>query len=51
MATRKPTLTSRTDGESARREYARAVAWMELTAPDDEELVRFRAEAEELLGR
>jgi hypothetical protein len=39
------------EAEDARREYARAVAWTELTAPDDEELIRFRAEAEELLGR
>ena len=35
--------------EKARAEYARAVRWMELIRPDDEELVRFRAEAEELL--
>jgi WD40 repeat protein len=39
----------RGDGEKARAEYARAVRWMELMKPDDEELVRFRAEAEELL--
>jgi WD40 repeat protein len=37
--------------EDARRAYARAVRWMELVKPDDEELIRFRAEAEELLGR
>jgi WD40 repeat protein len=35
--------------EKARAEYSRAVAWMELYRPDDEELIRFRAEAEALL--
>jgi len=30
--------------------YERAVAWMEANLPDDEELRRFRAEAEETLG-
>jgi serine/threonine protein kinase/WD40 repeat protein len=39
------------EAEAARREYARAVRWMELLAPDDEELLRFRAEAEAVLGR
>jgi hypothetical protein len=32
------------------RASAKAVAWMEKHKPDDEELKRFRAEAEELLG-
>jgi tetratricopeptide (TPR) repeat protein len=36
--------------EKARAEYARAVRWMELMRPEDEELVRFRAEAGELLN-
>jgi hypothetical protein len=35
----------------ARAEYARAVRWMELFRPDDEGLIRFRAEAEALIGR
>jgi WD40 repeat protein len=37
--------------EMARTEYARAVRWMELYQPDDEELRRFRAEADDLLDR
>jgi serine/threonine protein kinase/tetratricopeptide (TPR) repeat protein len=36
--------------EQARSWYARAVEWMEKNRPDDDELVRFRAEAAELLG-
>ena len=39
------------DPEKARAEYDRAVAWMELFRPDDEELIGFRAEAESVLGR
>jgi hypothetical protein len=39
------------DPQRARAEYARAVAWMELYRPDDEELVRFRTEVESVLGR
>ena len=39
------------DPRRAAAEYARAVAWMELYRPGDEELTRFRAEAEALLGR
>jgi tetratricopeptide (TPR) repeat protein len=34
----------------ARDWYARAVEWMEKNRPDDEELVRFRAEASQLFG-
>jgi tetratricopeptide (TPR) repeat protein len=34
----------------ARQWYDRAVQWMEKNAPKDEELLRFRAEAEEVLG-
>jgi tetratricopeptide (TPR) repeat protein len=34
----------------ARSFYDKAVAWMEEHKPDDEELKRFRAEAEEVLG-
>jgi serine/threonine protein kinase/predicted negative regulator of RcsB-dependent stress response len=34
----------------ARTRYEQAVAWMEKTRPNDEELTRFRAEASELLG-
>ncbi len=33
-----------------RKWYAQAVAWAEKHKPDDEELLRFRAEAEEVLG-
>ena len=36
--------------ENARRVYDKAVAWMASHRPDDEELKRFRAEAEEVLG-
>jgi serine/threonine protein kinase len=34
----------------ARTWFDKAVAWMDQNAPDNEELIRFRAEAEELLG-
>ena len=37
------------NGAEARRWYDRAVRWMEQYQPDDLELRRFRAEAEELL--
>jgi tetratricopeptide (TPR) repeat protein len=40
----------RGDHVAARQWYDRAVAWMEKNRPKDEELLRFRAEAEELLG-
>ena len=33
----------------ARKWYAQAVEWMEKNKPHDEELLRFRAEAEQLL--
>ncbi|HEV2294723.1 MAG TPA: tetratricopeptide repeat protein [Tepidisphaeraceae bacterium] len=36
--------------DEARQWYARAVEWMEKKAPANEELIRFRAEAAELLG-
>jgi Tfp pilus assembly protein PilF len=36
--------------EQARKEYEQAVQWMEKSQPKNEELRRFRAEAEELLG-
>jgi tetratricopeptide (TPR) repeat protein len=36
--------------DEARKWYEQAVQWMEKNKPQDEELVRFRAEAEELLG-
>ena len=36
--------------KEAREWYEKAVAWMEKNQPKDEELRRFRAEAEELLG-
>ena len=36
--------------EDAREWYDKAVAWMEKEKPDDKELKRFRAEAEEVLG-
>jgi serine/threonine protein kinase/tetratricopeptide (TPR) repeat protein len=36
--------------EEARKWYDRAVQWMEKNKPKDEELIRFRAEAEGLLG-
>ena len=37
--------------QEARRWYDKAVEWMEKHNPDDGELVRFRAEAAQLLGR
>src|SRR5262249_7524225 len=36
--------------DQARQWYAKAVAWMAKNGPQNEELKRFRAEAEELLG-
>jgi tetratricopeptide (TPR) repeat protein len=36
--------------DEARQRYVRAVQWMEKNAPGNEELIRFRAEAAELLG-
>ena len=36
--------------EAAQREYGRAVAWMNDRSPQNVELLRFRAEAEALLG-
>ena len=33
----------------ARESYDRAIRWMEKNAPDNKELIRFRAEAAELL--
>jgi hypothetical protein len=36
--------------EEARKWYDKAVAWMEKNDPKNEELRRFQAEAEELLG-
>ena len=36
--------------EESRTWYDRAVPWMEKHKPQDEELLRFRVEAEELLG-
>jgi tetratricopeptide (TPR) repeat protein len=38
------------DHDQARKYYALAVVWMEKNEPKDDALVRFRAEAEELLG-
>ena len=38
------------DKEAALQDYKQAVEWMEKRAPSDEELRRFRAEAELLLG-
>ena len=38
------------DQDEARRWYDKAVAWMAEKAPKNEELLRFRAEAEEVLG-
>jgi tetratricopeptide (TPR) repeat protein len=35
--------------DAARKRYDQAVAWMEEHAPDNDELLRFRAEAEELI--
>ena len=37
------------DTEQARKSYDQAVTWMEQTQPQNEELLRFRAEAEELM--
>jgi hypothetical protein len=37
------------DKQEARKWFDRAVAWMEKNRPGDDELRRFRAEAEELL--
>jgi WD40 repeat protein len=37
--------------DKARGDYARGVWWMDLYRPDDNELLRFRAEADDLLGR
>ena len=37
--------------EEARKWYDKAVEWMEKNRPDNEELRRFRAEAEEILTR
>ena len=36
--------------EQARQSYDKGVAWMDEKAPKDDELIRFRAEATELLG-
>jgi tetratricopeptide (TPR) repeat protein len=36
--------------DEARTWYDKAVEWMDENKPDDEELIRFRAEAAELLG-
>jgi WD40 repeat protein len=36
--------------EKAYQAYTKAVSWMDKNRPDDEELLRFRVEAEELLG-
>jgi tetratricopeptide (TPR) repeat protein len=36
--------------QQAREWYERAIDWMEINRPDDEELIRFRAEAADLLG-
>jgi hypothetical protein len=38
------------DKPQARKEYEEAIQWMEKRHPKNEELRRFRAEAEELLG-
>ena len=38
------------DKEQARKWYDQAVEWMEKNKPEDEELLRFRAEAAALLG-
>ncbi len=38
------------DHEQARNDYDKAVEWMDQHAPHDEELLRFRREAEELLA-
>jgi hypothetical protein len=39
----------RSNKDTARTWYDRGVAWMEKNKPKDEELQRFRTEAEELL--
>jgi Flp pilus assembly protein TadD len=36
--------------DEARELYDRSVAWMEKNQPKNEELIRFRAEAEQLMG-
>ena len=36
--------------EQARRWFDKAVGWMEKNRPKDEELLRFRAEADQLIG-
>jgi tetratricopeptide (TPR) repeat protein len=38
------------DQEHARKLYEQAVRWMDANKPKDEELKRFRAETEELMG-
>ena len=38
------------DSAEARAWYAKGVGWMSKNAPRDAELIRFRAEAAELLG-
>jgi tetratricopeptide (TPR) repeat protein len=38
------------DKDGARESYDQAVKWMETNAPENKELIRFRAEAAELLG-
>ena len=38
------------DADSARRLYAQAVEWMEKKAPQNPELLRFRTEAEQVVG-
>jgi Flp pilus assembly protein TadD len=39
------------DKEQARKEYQQAVKWMEKKDPKNDELLRFRAEAEELMKK
>jgi hypothetical protein len=38
------------DKDQARKWYGQALAWMEKNQPNDDELRRFRSEAEEVLG-
>jgi hypothetical protein len=38
------------DKDQARSWYDKGIAWMDKLLPDNEELIRFRAEAKELLG-
>ena len=38
------------DADAARRLYAQAVEWMEKKAPQNSELLRFRTEAEQVVG-